>query len=228
VTASPSPQDFIGAFRNAARGASSILCVTVSPRFSSSYDFAQAAKRAIEDEGLDVQIEVLDTETAAGGEGLVTTAALRAAHGGATIAEVVEVARSVVSEVTLLAFLDTLYYVWRSGRVRMVTHAATSLLRIKPLFELSRGEIQQLARPRTMRRAIDGMLDIARMRVGNRLVHGAVMHADAPEPAEILRRRVESEFDCSEIFVTEFSPVMGAHTGPGLLGFAFWTKNRLV
>lgn len=228
VTASPSPQDFTEAFRKVARGASSILCVTVSPRFSSSYDFAQIAKRTVEGEGIDVHIEVLDTETAAGGEGLVTTAALRAAHAGATIAEVLEVARSVVEEVTLLAFLDTLYYVWRGGRVRMVAHAATSLLRIKPLFELSRGEVRQLARPRTKRRAIESMLDIARLRVGDRLVHGAVMHADAPEHAEVLRRRVESEFDCSEIFVTEFSPVMGSHTGPGLLGFAFWTKNRLV
>ncbi len=225
TTASPSPEAFLEAFRAAERDASAVLCMTVSPRFSSSYDSAQTAKRAAEEEGLSARIEVVDTESAAGGEGLVATAALRAAHDGDTIEGCAMAAGAIVREVKLLAFLDTLYYVWKSGRVPMVAHAATTLLRIKPLFELSRGEVRQMARPRTMRRAMERLLDIARSQVGDRPVHGAVMHADAPESAELLRERVESEFQCDELFVSEFSAVMGTHTGPGLLGFAFWTET---
>jgi fatty acid-binding protein DegV len=57
--------------------------------------------------------------------------------------------------------------------------------------------------------------------VGGRPVHAAVLHADSLDDAEELRQRVADQFDCLELYVTEFTPVMGAHTGPGLLGLAF-------
>ena len=54
-------------------------------------------------------------------------------------------------------------------------------------------------------------------------LHAAVMHADAPDKATELRNRITSQFDCTELFVTEFTPVMGVHTGPGLVGVAFYS-----
>jgi fatty acid-binding protein DegV len=69
------------------------------------------------------------------------------------------------------------------------------------------------------------MFELMHAGAGPGPLHAAVMHADVPEEAERLRRRVESEFACAELFVSEFSPVMGAHTGPGLLGVAFWTED---
>ena len=61
-----------------------------------------------------------------------------------------------------------------------------------------------------------------RREVGEARVHATVIHADSAEAAERLRDRVASEFTCDDLFVSEFSPVMGTHTGPGLLGVAFW------
>ncbi len=223
-TAAPSPARFLDVFRSATLEASSIVCVTVSPRFSSSYDSAMSAAHEARDVLPHAQIVVLDSESAAGAEGLIAMEAWRAARRGASIEEVRAAALAVVSKVSLLAFLDTLYYVWKSGRVPRVAHFGTSLLRIKPIFELLRGEIRTLARPRTAATATDRMLELMGRRIGPGPVHATVMHAHAGEAAELIRKRLDTEFRCEELFVSEFSPVMGAHTGPGLLGVAFWSE----
>ena len=82
-----------------------------------------------------------------------------------------------------------------------------------------------LARPRTVRRAIERLLELVRRRAGTGRLNAAVMHGDAPENAELLRGRIESEFDCGQLYTSQFSPVMGAHTGPGLVGVAFWNER---
>ena len=227
TTSAPSPADFLDVFGEAARHASSVLCLTVSPGFSSSLDSARAAVEDARESLPPTQIVLLDSESAAGGEGLVATEAWRVARGGAGMEPVVAAAKKVVASVSLLAFIDTLYFVWKSGRVPRVAYASTSLLNIKPLFELRRGEIRNLARPRTSLRAARRLLELMRRRVGREQgrVHATVMHADAAEAAEELCDRLRSEFDCEELFVSEFSPVMGAHTGPGLLGVAFWSEE---
>ena len=57
-----------------------------------------------------------------------------------------------------------------------------------------------------------------------RAVHAAILHADVPEEAEQLRQRIARQFNCHELHVVELTPVMGAHTGPGVLGVVFYTE----
>ena len=71
----------------------------------------------------------------------------------------------VMSRVRLLAYLDTLYYLWKGGRVPGIAHVATSLLRLKPLFELREGEVRNLARPRTRNRAATRLMRLMKERV---------------------------------------------------------------
>jgi DegV family protein with EDD domain len=97
-----------------------------------------------------------------------------------------------------------------------------SALQIRPILYLVDGQVQSFSRPRTRRQAIRRMLKMMAERVADRPVHAAVMHAGAAEEAEDLGQRVAEGFDCIELYVTEFTPVMGAHTGPGLLGIAFY------
>lgn len=224
LTSAPSPAGFLEAFRLAGASARPVLCLTVAARFSASFDSATtAAREARERDG--IEVSVLDTQTAAGGEGLVVLEAWRAARSGATVQQTMEAARRVVSSVRLLAFPDTLYYLWRGGRVRRIAYHGTSLLRIKPLFELDRGEVRPVARPRTQRRAVLRLVELMRQRVGDRAVHAAVMHADAADAGRDLEHRVRAAFACEEVYTTEFSAAMGAHIGPGLLGVAFWSKE---
>ena len=223
-TASPSPETFLEVFKAASENASRVLCITVSPRFSSSYDAAATAARLAKETLPRLEIALLDSESAAGGEGLVVTEALRVAKRGDTLEVVAQAARRVARNVSLLAFLDTLYFVWRSGRVRRLEYAGASLLKLKPMLELSRGEVRGVARPRTRPRATLRLLKMMRQRAGSEPIHACVVHGGCLADAEELMRTVESEFNCDELYVSQFSPVMGAHTGPGLLGVAFWTE----
>jgi DegV family protein with EDD domain len=167
---------------------------------------------------------VLESGTAAGGEALVALEAWRAAQSGKSLDEVVAAAREVISRVRLLAYLDTLYYLWKGGRVPGIAHLATSLLKLKPLFELREGEVRNLARPRTRRHAATRLLKLMKERVEGDEVHVTVIHADAADEAERLRQEVSRAFTCEELFISEFTPVMGTHTGPGALGIAFWSR----
>jgi DegV family protein with EDD domain len=225
TTSAPPPASFLESFRQAALDASSVLCLTVASRFSASFNSAQTAAVQMRDELPGVEIAVLDTESAAGGEGLIALEALRAAARGDGLDQVVAAAREVMPRVRLLAFLDTLYYLWKGGRVPRLAHAGTSLLDIKPLFELKGGEVHTVARPRTRQRATQRLVELMRERVEPGSVHATVMHADSADAAEVLRQQIEAEFPCQELYVSEFTPVMGAHIGPGLLGVAFWSES---
>ena len=225
-TSAPSPAGFLEAFSQAAEGSQTILCLTVASRFSSSFHSAIAATRGATELLPGVRVSVLDTKNAAGAEGLIALEAWRNANRGGGPEQVAAAAQGVMSQIRLLAFLDTLYYLWKGGRVPGIAYAGTSLLRIKPLFEVSQGEIRTVARPRTTRRATNRLLELMHERVtGPGRIHATVMHADALDAAEELRERVKAEFPCDELFISEFSPVMGAHVGPGLLGIAFWCQR---
>ena len=227
TTSSPKPASFLEAFRTASSVVENVVCITLSANFSATYDSASVAARMAEEELPGRSISVVDSRAAAGAEGLIALEAARIAHNGADLETVMSRVEELIPEVNLLAFLDTLYYLRRSGRVPRVAAWAGSILGIKPLTELKLGEARVLGKPRARARATERMVSTMKERVQNRPVHVNVMHAHATEDAEMLRQRVEAQFNCHELFISEFTPVMGAHLGPGLLGLAFYTDGQL-
>jgi len=97
-----------------------------------------------------------------------------------------------------------------------------SKLNIKPILTNSAGLVRFKGMVRNREQGINRLLETLRNKVGRSPVHVAVMHAYAPEDAESLKERISAEFNCVELFTTEFSPVMGYATGTGTLGFAFY------
>jgi hypothetical protein len=125
--------------------------------------------------------------------------------------------------------LDTLRYLVKSGRVPMVVHWATSLLRIKPILVAEGEEIHAAERVRAMPRAITRLLACIEERLeGERPLHMAVMHTDAPAAAGDLADAVRQRFKPDELLITEFTCVMGAHTGPGFVGVAFFSGQPIA
>jgi len=226
TTSSSSPNPYLKAYRNASQKAQSILCLTEPAKFSAMFDSARVAMDTARDTLRNVVIDVLECTTAAAGQGLVTLAAARAAAMDKPIEEVKEVARNIMSKVNLYATLDTLTYLVRSGRVPQAAALVNSLLSIKPIFSLNHADAHTVALPRTMKSAINRMLKLMDSSVARgQSLHVSVMHADALAEAITLRDRITSQFDCEEIYVTEFTPVMGVHTGPGLIGVAFYGEE---
>jgi len=223
TSASSSPTPYLEAYRRASRRASSILCIAEPTKLTALYNSALVAMETAKNTLKNVAIEVVECTTTAAGQGLVALAAARAAVLDKSLAEVKEIASSVMSRIRLFAMLDTLQYLARSGRVPQAAHLVNSLLSIKPVFSLDNGEANVVFLPRTVKTALDRILSLMDKNVvKGQALHVAVMHADALETATAFKERIAARFDCREIFITEFTPVMGVHTGPGLVGAAFY------
>ena len=227
TTASSSLAPYLKAFRQASQGAECVLCLTEPSKFSAMHTSALVAKDMAKEAIPEVALEVIDCTTAAAGLGLVALAAARAAASGGSLDEVAGKARHTMHRVNLFAMLDTLHYLVKSGRVPQAAAMVNSLLKIKPVFSLNHADAHIVALPRTIPGAMKRMLKLVESKVEKgQPLHVAVMHANAPDNAAALKNRIASQFDCAELFITEFTPVMGAHTGPGLLGIAFYSGDH--
>ena len=222
-TSAPPPAAFLEAFEDALDKADAALCITVSARFSASAAAAETARVRLLERRPNADVRILDSQTAIGAQGLIATEALRIANTGADLDAVERAALKVRERVRLLAYVDTLRYLWKGGRVPAVAHLATSALRIKPVFELRRSETTPLARPRTARRAVARLLELTRERAPAGVpLRVSIMNAAAPERADMVAAAVRREYDCAELYQSEVTPVMGAHIGPGMVAVAFW------
>jgi DegV family protein with EDD domain len=224
-SSAPSPGDYLEAYREVSNQAENILCVTASARLSTTHDVAKLAREQAKDELPQTSIELVDSQLATAAEGLVALAAAQAAKAGKSLAEVVKVAEEIRGKVTFIAFLDTIRYVYRSGRIPKVAALAGSVLSIRPLLTISSGVVRFMGAVRSRESGIERMLKMMRDKAGQRPVHVAVMHAYALDEARRLRDRVASAFNCAELWISEFSPLMGYATGTGTLGLAFYAEG---
>jgi DegV family protein with EDD domain len=224
-TAGAAPGIFIEAYRQASQRAKAILCITLSAKLSGACEAAKQAIEEIKSELPQLSVAVVDSKTVTAAEGLIALAAARAAEAGGSLAEVVKVAEEMRERVSFLALLDTIRHVYRTGRIPKIAAIAGSMLNIKPILTSSGGIVRFVTAARSRERGIEKMLNIMRGRVGQAQVHVAVMHAYAPDDAEKLKERVSLEFNCAELWITEFSPVMGYATGTGTLGLAFYPED---
>jgi len=222
-SASPSPGDFLAAFRAARDGrAEAAVCLTLSAGYSGTYESALAGAELAREAMPGLEVRVADTGGLAMTHGFAVLAAAQVAEAGASPDDVVRIAQSIGGRGRLIGALDTLRFAVKGGRVPWVVGWAASVLRIKPVLAFEGGSARLIARPRTAARARQRMLDeVERGLTGGKL-HIGVMHADALEEAEDFAREVQARFVPAEVIVSEFTSVMAVHTGPGFLGVAFY------
>ena len=226
TTAAPSPGVFADAILRAGERAESVLCVTVSRQFSAMYDAAAQGMELAREQQPDLDVRVLDSGAAAMAQGFVVLEAARAANEGANIDEALRRAHALMPRVQLLVVLDTLSYLARSGRVPRLVIWAAGPLRVKPIVVFQGGSYRPIGVNRTTQGAIGRLCQALEKRAkGGGALHICVHHTNAPELAATLAQRVRETFQPKELIVQEFTQVMGAHTGPGLLGFAFYTEE---
>jgi DegV family protein with EDD domain len=220
TTAAPSAGDFLRVYAAAAPEVSGIVSIHLPAELSATFSVASTSSQLVDGP----PIRIVDSRSVAMGQGFVVLEAARAAAAGADLDAVVARANEIARKVHVYATLDTLEYLRRGGRIGGAAALAGAMLRIKPIVYVSGATVNPFAKPRTMSRAIQLMLEEMARRAGDGPLHAAVLHADAPDEAEELRQRVKSTFDCVELHVTEFTPVMGVHAGPGVLGLAFFAE----
>ena len=212
----PAPQLFAETYRKVAEsGATGIVSLHLSAEFSGTYDAAVLAAREAP-----VPVRVVDTGMVAMALGFCALAAAEAAEAGGTVDEAVAAAEKRAAGTSAYFYVDTLEYLRRGGRIGAAQALFGSALAVKPLLQLDGGRIEPLEKVRTASKAIARLEEIAAERAGRR----AGRHRRAPPGRRRTGRRPSRTGcgrgcrGCAELHVSEVGAVIGAHTGPGLLG----------
>ena len=223
TTSGPSPQDFLQAIE--AQGSEDgVVIFTVSHDLgTSTFLSAQAAAAAT-----DLSVKVVDTATAAGGQGLVVLAAARAARSGMSLEDVEAHARRVVDRVRLIATLPGLDHLARSGHVPGAAAWAARWIGLHLVIDLRGGRVRPLRPALSATSATRHMVEEWRASrpEGPADLHLAGLHALDADGASELLRLVREEVRPEEEFIGSLSTAMIIHSGPGVVGLAWWWDER--
>ncbi|MEU2383442.1 DegV family protein [Streptomyces sp. NPDC012461] len=215
TTSRPGPEVFDAAYRKVAEsGADGIVSLHLSAELSGTHDAAVVAARRAP-----VPVRVVDTGMIAMALGFCALAAAETAEAGGTVDEAVTAAEKRAAGTAAYFYVDTLDYLRRGGRIGAAQALLGSALAVKPLLQLAGGRIEPLEKVRTASKAIARLEEIAAERAGGAEVDVAVHHLAAPERATALADRLRERLPgLADLHVSEVGAVIGAHTGPGLLG----------
>ena len=217
-TSQPSVGDFIEAFEPLLARGDEIVSIHISGGISGTVDSARQAAEQLERDGRGGErVRIVDSSTAAGGQGIVTLAAARCAQLGGTLDEVVDAANRARAELKMWFAIGTLEFLKRGGRIGAASAWIGSTLKIKPILTVER-ELSPVERVRTSSRMFERLVDYAQQRHDSGADAWVVQHIAAPEQAEKLAERCREVFGREPLYVSEVGPVLSAHTGPGMLG----------
>jgi DegV family protein with EDD domain len=212
ATSVPPPVAFADTYDKLAEKTNEIAVISLTSKLSATY---QVALQAVGLMKKHCRVEVLDSQWAVMAQGFVAIAAAKAAQAGASLDEVLDVARHTIHRVDMYAAFDTLEYLERGGRIGKAQAFLGSLLKVNPIICMKNGEVYPLARERSRAKAIDHLYNLA-ANFGN--IEGlAVEYATDLDEANSLVQRLHSKYPQVPIYLSRTSPVIGTHTGPGLI-----------
>jgi DegV family protein with EDD domain len=229
TTSGPAPGELVAAARAADKGDGAVI-LTISRHMSSVYQAARLAIEVLEIDGK--KVAAVDTGSAAGAQGLVVLAASRAARAGLPLDEVVGTALAAARGTRLVATLPSLEHLARGGHVPGAAAWGARWLGLDPVFEFRQGRVRPLrpARGRSdaYRRIVASLArEVPSQTRRGAMLHVAALHCVDPGSAEELLDQVSSLVRPASAFVGSFSPVMAAHTGPGLAGLAWLWEDAV-
>jgi DegV family protein with EDD domain len=215
TTSHPTADDFRAAYEELLKSAEAIVSVHSSGQLSHTVDAAAEAAGQL---GAEDKITVFDSQSAGGGLGVIALAAARRAAAGESAEKVLATAEEARSELKMWFAIDSLEFLRRSGRIGAASAWVGSTLRVKPILTIEDGQMTPVERVRTTERALERLVDYARQRHASGADAWVVQHVRSPELADQLTDRAREVFGTEPVFCSEIGAVVGAHTGPGLLG----------
>jgi fatty acid kinase fatty acid binding subunit len=187
-----------------------IVVITPAEEFTTMYRNACVAADLAGE-----RVAVVDSRTAAAAQGLVVLEAAEAAAAGGSLQDVAHVAEDAAGRAELVAAMEGLEYIRKSGRVPPAALGLARHLGVRPVFRLQGGTVERLGVPRSPQSAISRVAHEARTRGFREAERSVLFHAADPDRADALGAMLGLEES------TEFSPSMGIHTGPGVVGVAW-------
>ena len=220
TTSQPSAGDFAETYRQLAATDPDILSIHMTSGLSGTFNSATAGAELAPE----ANITVVDTKTLSGAAGWQVVAAARAAKAGWSKEQILPMLERIGAASDSIYTLSELKYLIHGGRISHMKGLIASLLNIKPLIGVEKvgGTYVQLGQARTFKRAVRGLVDlIAKQHAPGSALRVQVLHSFNPEGAAMLREQVGQRFDCTWLPVGPMSLVLGAHTGPSMVGVAY-------
>ena len=222
TTSALNPGYFLEEYQKLSQKSADILHITLSSALSANYKTAGLAVEMLQKKSPKTNLRLFDAKTVAGAQGLIVLAAARAAAQGKSLEEVVAIAEKAREKTRGLMMLDTLRYVYRTGRMSKFASRVAALFNIKPINRMTEeGTLEFVDKVRNREAGYQKLIDLIKAEAESNSLHFMLMHAAAPEMAERLSQLLRQNFDCQRILISEYSPVMGYGSGPGSLFVGF-------
>jgi DegV family protein with EDD domain len=220
TTSQPSSGDFFELYRKLAADDPDILSIHISSGLSGTVNAARAGAEIVPE----AHVTIFDSKTLSGAEGWLVEAAARAIKAGWSKERILAMLERISAVTDTLYTLATLRYLIHGGRINHIKGLLAQVLNIKPLIgvEKERGTYVQHGQARTLDKAILKIADyvMERFAPGTEM-RFQVLHGHNANGAALLRQRLEQLFKCTFLPTGSIAPVLGAHTGPGLVGLVF-------
>jgi DegV family protein with EDD domain len=218
TTSQPSAGEFYAVFKELVEAGHEIVTLTISSKLSGTWSSAMAAKEMLPE----APISVVDSLSTSIGLHLLIDAAVEAAAEGATRQQITERVEKIKQEIHILFVVDTLEYLAKGGRIGNAKAFLGTLLKVKPILVLQDGAIEPLEQVRSKRKAQARMLELIEEYTGSNgsQAKAAIAHALAPHEAQAISQELLGKLGCAQPFISDIGPVIGTHTGPGVIAVA--------
>jgi len=220
TTSQPSAGEFAEVYRTLAKTDPDILSIHISSGLSGTLSSARAGAAMVPE----ANVTFVDTKTLSGAQGWQVEAAARALKAGWAKEKILALVERVRAATDTVYTLGELKYLIHGGRISHLKGLMASILNIKPIIgvEKSEGKYASISQARTLEKAIQKIPEhIATIHPRGTALRAQVMHAFNPEGAALLRASMDALFKCTWLPVGPIAPVLGAHTGPSLVGVAY-------
>lgn len=223
TTAAPSPGQFIEVYEDLAnKGASAIFSIHIAASLSAVFSSAQAAASQFKR----VPVYPIDSGNLSMAEGFIVWKAAQAAQDGKSEDEIAQIIKNTIPKAYAYAKLDTIDYLLKGGRMSSIQHTVVGLLGIKPILKMN-NYVSKMEIARTKSRAFERVIRVAADAVPFAEKYG-ITHANAQSQVERFLNEFKKMFsNLPEPWISEVTPSLGTHVGPGTLCFNWIEKENV-
>ena len=215
-TSAPAPGAFAAMFNKmAAEGASAVVCINLSEALSATI---QSARTAAGSDDVQIDVRVINSKSVTGGLGSIVLACAKAGRDGASVDDVVALAEDMSGRTRVYATLDTLENLKKGGRIGGAQAAFGAMLSIKPLLDLSSGEVVAAGKQRTRKRSLAWVKE--QLANAGEVENLAILHANATDYNDFMSTLSDIP-SVASARTNIIGAVIGTHGGPGIIGITY-------
>jgi DegV family protein with EDD domain len=223
-TSQPSAGAFAEVYNRLLDEGYDILTMVISSKLSGTWDSAIQGAEGLPSE----RLVVLNSLQASMPLSIMALMTSDAALKGASLLECQNLAINISERIQTLFVVETLEFLHRGGRIGAAARFLGTALKLKPILKLQNGAIVPLEKVRTFSKAIKRLFDIAETDLGKqgRVEYLGVLSANSPKYSEEIASTARQRFRVKDEFISEISPVIGTHTGPGAVGLVYLPERK--